>query len=143
MASTAGVSSEATPSAVITVYRQDYQPVPYTITTVGLEFVLHEESTVARSTLSFERTPAAGAGSPPLELAGSPELELVALLLDGVAVPPSSYERSAKGGLVIRGLPSTPGFTLSVETRLKPQDNTSLEGLYKSSGNYCTQARGA
>ena len=30
-------------------------------------------------------------------------------------------------------------FTLEVETFIKPQENFSLEGLYKSSGNYCTQ----
>ncbi len=28
---------------------------------------------------------------------------------------------------------------VEIETELKPQDNTSLEGLYKSSGNFCTQ----
>lgn len=28
---------------------------------------------------------------------------------------------------------------MEIETELKPQDNTSLEGLYKSSGNFCTQ----
>jgi hypothetical protein len=28
-----------------------------------------------------------------------------------------------------------------VTTALKPQDNSLLEGLYKSGGNYCTQVR--
>ncbi|MGZ5278990.1 MAG: aminopeptidase N, partial [Pseudobdellovibrionaceae bacterium] len=30
-------------------------------------------------------------------------------------------------------------FELKIETELKPQENTSLEGLYKSSGVFCTQ----
>ena len=30
-------------------------------------------------------------------------------------------------------------FTVETEVRIRPQDNTSLEGLYKSSGNFCTQ----
>ena len=32
-------------------------------------------------------------------------------------------------------------FGVEVVTELKPQDNTLLEGLYKSSGNYSTQVR--
>ena len=32
-------------------------------------------------------------------------------------------------------------FEIVIVTELKPQDNTLLEGLYKSSGNYCTQVR--
>lgn len=30
-------------------------------------------------------------------------------------------------------------FELEVVTAIKPQDNSLLEGLYKSGGNYCTQ----
>merc|ERR1719199_1483795 len=33
----------------------------------------------------------------------------------------------------------TESFKLSVVTEIRPQDNTLLEGLYKSSGNFCTQ----
>lgn len=36
-------------------------------------------------------------------------------------------------------LPAGP-YALEVVTHIKPQENTSLEGLYKSSGNFCTQA---
>ena len=31
---------------------------------------------------------------------------------------------------------------MTLETRLEPQNNVALEGLYRSSGNFCTQ-RGA
>lgn len=38
---------------------------------------------------------------------------------------------------------SLPGeFEVCITTELKPQDNSLLEGLYKSSGNFCTQVRG-
>ena len=30
-------------------------------------------------------------------------------------------------------------FILEIQTQLQPQKNTALEGLYKSSGNFCTQ----
>jgi aminopeptidase N len=39
--------------------------------------------------------------------------------------------------LTLSDVPET--FTLEIETFTKPQENFSLEGLYKSSGNYCTQ----
>ena len=34
-----------------------------------------------------------------------------------------------------------PLFELSIVVAIKPQDNTQLSGLYKTSGNYCTQVR--
>ncbi len=39
--------------------------------------------------------------------------------------------------LAIAGVPDR--FELEIETFIRPQDNTALEGLYKSSGNFCTQ----
>ena len=49
----------------------------------------------------------------------------------------TTYERTAKG-IALSSLP-TAAFDLRVETVIKPQENTALEGLYKSSGNFCTQ----
>jgi len=43
----------------------------------------------------------------------------------------------AEETLTIHSLPSE--FTLSIQTKIKPQENTALEGLYKSSGMFCTQ----
>ena len=49
----------------------------------------------------------------------------------------SGYELTDKS-LTLLSPPAGP-FELEVVTALKPQDNSLLEGLYKSSGNYCTQ----
>lgn len=38
----------------------------------------------------------------------------------------------------LQGLPTGP-FDVEIVTEIKPQDNSLLEGLYKSSGNFCTQ----
>lgn len=35
--------------------------------------------------------------------------------------------------------PPAGAYELEIVTAIKPQENTDLEGLYKSSGNYCTQ----
>jgi aminopeptidase N len=70
-----------------------------------------------------------------LELSGE-KLELGAIQIDGKAVTAERYEVSAEG-LKLFAMPES--CQLSIETFIRPQENTSLEGLYKSSGNYCTQ----
>jgi hypothetical protein len=54
-------------------------------------------------------------------------------------VPESGYEVTAKS-LTLLQPPAGP-FELEVVTAIKPQDNSLLEGLYKSGGNYCTQVQ--
>jgi hypothetical protein len=55
----------------------------------------------------------------------------------GDPVPESGYELTPKS-LTLLQPPAGP-FELEVTTAIKPQDNSLLEGLYKSGGNYCTQ----
>lgn len=52
-------------------------------------------------------------------------------------MPESGYEVTPKS-LTIKSPPAG-AFELEVTTAIKPQDNSLLEGLYKSGGNYCTQ----
>lgn len=58
------------------------------------------------------------------------------MALDGEALAEGGY-RIEGDKLVICGVPDS--FSLTIATRIKPQENLALEGLYKSSGNYCTQ----
>ncbi|KAK9785346.1 hypothetical protein WJX73_008039 [Symbiochloris irregularis] len=118
------------------VYRKDYKPTPYLIDQVHLTFQLGEEHTTVLSDLHFK--PNYQGDSPPeVVLNGRKDLKLQSVKVDGKDVPQEQYEVSEKL-LMIRGLPKGP-FNLQIETQIKPQDNTSLEGLYKSSGNFCTQ----
>ena len=98
---------------------------------------------MVRSTLHLTRTAAAGGegvASPALELAGSPELVLRSLALNGVPLPAAAYTRTPKGGLLLHGpLPDGAPFELETVVAIRPQDNTALEGLYKSGGMFCTQ----
>ncbi len=113
-----------------TIYLKDYQPVPFQIDSIDLYFNLTEQQTVVTSTLKVQRK-----ASGVLRLDGK-ELELASIKLDGVELSADHYEVDAES-LTIAGLPDA--FELKIETIIKPQLNTSLEGLYKSSGNYCTQ----
>jgi aminopeptidase N len=63
-------------------------------------------------------------------------LELVSVQVDGSARGPEGYTVTD----TTLTLPDVPeAFTLTTEVRIKPHENTELSGLYKSSGNYCTQ----
>ncbi|MBP0573829.1 hypothetical protein J8J27_24315, partial [Mycobacterium tuberculosis] len=71
-----------------------------------------------------------------LELDGD-ELDLVSIALDGVTLAADAY-RATPDRLAIATPPAAP-FSLTIVTRLAPAKNTKLMGLYRSSGNYCTQ----
>ena len=122
---------EATPR---TIFLKDYAVPDYRVETVDLRVDLGEEVTTVRSTLRLRRDPERPSDTP-LVLEGQDQ-ELVSVALDGLPLAPDRY-RLAPESLTIAGVPER--FTLAVETRLRPQDNTSLEGLYRSGGLFCTQ----
>jgi len=121
---------------------QDYTPPPYLVDTVHLHVELGEEHTLVRSTLQVRRNPEpaahdARAGVAPDELVlHGQELPLLAARIDGVHVPGERLSHDAEK-LVLHKVPAR--FELELETRIQPQLNTALEGLYRSSGTFCTQ----
>lgn len=119
------------------IYLSDYVAPDYVFAKVALKFDLGEETTVVGNTMHVEPTFDSGAASRPLFLHGDPSMELAGIEVDGQALPESAYVLTPKG-LTITSPPTSP-FTLVITTVIKPQDNTELEGLYKSSGNFCTQ----
>ncbi|WP_422031387.1 aminopeptidase N [Reyranella sp.] len=119
----------ATPRAI---HRADYTPPPFLIDTVDLDVELGQETTKVVARLVVRRNPVAAARPADLVLDGK-KMELVSVVLDG---KPAAYEVGPET-LAIRGVPD--GFTLEITTRLRPQDNTELTGLYKSRDLFCTQ----
>ena len=113
---------------------KDYTAPDYLLDTVELHFDLSEEVTTVRSRLAVRANPDRPAGLP-LVLDGQ-DLELISLSLDGVPLASGRY-RTDTEHLTIEGVPAS--CTLEVETRIRPQDNTSLEGLYRAGSMFCTQ----
>jgi aminopeptidase N len=113
----------------------EYRPPGWLVETVDLDVKLHPTQTPIRTTLKLKPNPAAGAPAP-LVLDGE-GLTLVSLKIDGAPVAADGYV-ATPDGLVIAQPPHRP-FTLEIETLVDPQANTQLSGLYRSSGNYCTQ----
>ena len=122
---------DSTPRAI---YLKEYSQPHYWIDTVDLVFELGEETTRVLSTMTLRKN-SRYHGSYPLVLNGE-HVQLGMLRLDGVELAASGFEVNSEE-LIIHSVPDR--FELEIETIIKPQENTALEGLYKSSGNFCTQ----
>jgi aminopeptidase N len=114
---------------------EDYRPSDFLIDRVDLDVRLHPTATKVTATLSLRPNPK-GRADAPLTLEGD-EVSLKAVALDGRALPGIEFEASPES-LTIAQPPRGP-FTLTIETEIDPTSNTKLMGLYRSSGNYCTQ----
>ena len=113
---------------------KDYRAPDWLVDTVSLDVSLHPTQTKVRATLTLKPNPQSAAA--PLVLDGE-GLSLVALRLNGEALPPASYV-ATPNSLTIPQPPNGP-FKLEIETLVNPTANSQLSGLYRSSGTYCTQ----
>ena len=112
----------------------DYAPPPFLIDEVDLDFDLGEGRTLVRARLAVRRNPAAEAVAD-LVLDGR-GLDTRAVRVDGESVSGNRVEM-ADEILTVRDVPDA--FVLETEVAIRPGANKSLEGLYASSGNLCTQ----
>ena len=114
---------------------KDYRVADYLIDTVDLDVKLAPDATLIVATLAMRPNPAGVAGAT-LTLDGD-ELDLLSLLIDGETASGDAFA-STPQQLVLHHPPSRP-FSLTIETKIDPQANTKLMGLYRSNGVYCTQ----
>ncbi|WP_282604878.1 aminopeptidase N [Pelagibius sp. Alg239-R121] len=121
------------------IHLEAYRAPDYRIAKVALEFDLEPEATRVRSWLNVEYAALAPGGGdvgwPMLRLDGD-DLKLISIALDGVPLAPERYSLDDKA-LTIEV--TDPNFELEIETEINPKANTRLEGLYISSGTFCTQ----
>ncbi|NMY49433.1 aminopeptidase N [Pseudomonas sp. WS 5011] len=117
------------------IYLKDYQAPDYLIDETHLTFELFEDHTLVHAQLVMRRNPAAGSGLPPLVLDGQ-LLELLSVALDDRELSAGDYQLS-DSHLTVQ--PTSASFVIDSSVRIHPESNTALEGLYKSSGMFCTQ----
>ncbi len=117
-----------------TIRLQDYRPPAFWVSTVDLVFELGEEFTEVTARLCLRRNPAGPADA--LHLDGE-KLELRSLRLNGKTLTATDYTLTDAQLSIL----NPPGGELNLEivTRIKPKENLTLEGLYRSGGMYCTQ----
>ncbi|HET8708085.1 MAG TPA: aminopeptidase N [Pseudomonadales bacterium] len=114
----------------------DYRQPDYWIDAIDLYINLNEDVTQVRSVLQVRANEATNPNaSAPLKLAGV-DLVLKQVWLDQQTLSEDQYSVDAESLTLHQ--PKT-RFELIIENEIKPQLNTSLEGLYKSKGMFCTQ----
>ena len=111
------------------IHLKDYTPPAFLIGRVHLDVDIRADDALVKATLSVKRS---GSSTVPLVLDGD-ELELVSLLLDGKEFP----HEVKSDTLTLRDVPDA--FTLETVTRIVPQKNTKLEGLYATKSGFVTQ----
>ncbi len=110
-------------------YRKDYQAPSHTITDIDLTFDLYDNNTIVTALSKVVQK----GESTTLELDGE-GLELRSVKVDG---EDWAHHEVKEASLVLSDLPAE--FELEIITKIDPEANTALEGLYKSGGAFCTQ----
>jgi aminopeptidase N len=112
-----------------TIYLKDYAPPPFRVDSIDLDVDIRDDDALVRAGLRIKRN---GKGKEPLVLDGD-ELELISVSLNG---KPVKHAVTAET-LTIADVPDE--FALETVTRIVPQKNTKLEGLYAARNGFVTQ----
>jgi len=118
------------------IYLKDYQSPLFLINQTHLRFDLFEDYTQVDSRLVMRRNRQQHPDdNSPLVLVGQ-QLELLAIKVDGQLLLAGDYSLEGDNLTIFK---VSRDFELEISCRIEPQNNTALEGLYKSSGMFCTQ----
>ncbi|KAH7440983.1 hypothetical protein KP509_03G019600 [Ceratopteris richardii] len=134
VASEPAVKEEMAKESPKEIFLKDYKLPDYYFDTVNLDFILKEEHTLVHSkihVISRQGTLS------PLRLDGV-DVKLLSIRINSKDVKEGEdYSLSSKH--LILHHPPAAQFVLEITTEIEPQNNTALEGLYKTTGNFCTQ----
>ena len=114
------------------IYLKDYKKPAFSIEKVDLVFDLYEEHTTVQNSMSIHKVDESSKNI----ILDSIDLELQEIWLNDLQLKETRY-RYADEKLTVLNVPSS--FTLKIINKIYPQNNTELEGLYKSGPIFCTQ----
>ncbi|TAK76000.1 MAG: aminopeptidase N [Gammaproteobacteria bacterium] len=127
--------SEAASTSPQPIYLKDYHVPAYLIDEIDLHFDLQESHTIVKSHLKMRHNRLSSDQSHTLLLNGE-DLILESIQLDGKELTAADYELTDQA-LILHHVPDA--FDLDITTKIYPQKNTALSGLYRSRDTYCTQ----
>lgn len=113
----------------------DYQVPDYLIDETHLTFDLYEDHALVHAQLVMRRNPQLDTQLPALTLVGQ-QLQLEHLAINDQVLSAGDYQLT-ENDLTLQ--PTSQQFTIDSTVRIEPQNNTALEGLYKSGKMFCTQ----
>jgi len=114
------------------IYLKDYTKPAFSIESVNLTFELFEEYALVTNSMKIKKE---DKDTRELTL-DSVNLELKELWINDLKVTDSRYIIEQEK-LIVLNVPSA--FSLKIINKIYPQNNTELEGLYKSGSIFCTQ----
>ena len=140
------VAKQCEKSAPVEVFRSDYKPLPYTVSTVSMEFDIFDGKTTVTSTINLVPNPKYS-GELPAEMVLDGDETCVSLLelsMNGSSLEAVSDYTLSPGKLTL--LPSAfekmngeEYYALRTKVEIVPETNTQLSGMYKSGCMYCSQ----
>jgi aminopeptidase N len=113
-----------------TIFLKDYQAPTFKINTIDLSVNLYDDHAIIHNDMHITRTHAGE-----LYLHGD-ELELLSISLNQQLLSEEHYHLSPSH-LIINNCPDD--CHIQITTRIRPQDNSKLSGLYRSNQLFCTQ----
>ncbi|GHE83770.1 aminopeptidase N [Thalassotalea profundi] len=113
-------------------YLKDYLPSDFSINTIDLTFELDDNKTKVTSVMSISKNTSE---ANKIILNGE-QLKLIAVYYNDTALNASEYQVDDDS---LSFLIKDNECTVKIVTEIDPENNTSLEGLFKSGGAFCTQ----
>ena len=110
----------------------DYSPANFSIETVNLTIELDDTNTQVINELTVNRQ---GEHQEKLILDGE-KLTLISVSIDNELISTDQYQQLASSLIITT---EKNNFKLTIVTEINPVDNSSLEGLFKSGGAFCSQ----
>ncbi|MCW8986727.1 MAG: aminopeptidase N, partial [Gammaproteobacteria bacterium] len=126
---------KSTGSTPNTIFLKDYESPVYLVKHVKLHFDLHETETIVTSQLAVNLNIENTSLEKKFVLDGQ-NLELLSVKVNGELLSIDDYACDSEQ-LVITAIPSR--CEVEIQTRINPENNKALEGLYLSSEMFCTQ----
>lgn len=114
----------------------EYRVPPYLISGTELHVDLNEDISTVTATLKLSKNPDGTSESNDLVLDGGTAMDTLSIKIDGRQLLSNEYSVD-DDKLTLFGVPAE--FELETKVAIKPQENTALEGLYKSGDMFCTQ----
>lgn len=127
-------------------YLTDYTPPKFLVNSIDLDFDIHDGYTIVRNKMTIRNNAdsVSSSNNNNIELAGDLSLNLEKLIINGHSDGIKYDVNPTVGRLSIevdenRFYNENKEIPIEIVTRIIPEKNTSLDGLYKSKSMYCTQ----
>ncbi len=118
-----------------TIHLSNYTVPEYLVDSIYLTFILDETETTVRAESAIRRNPLSQSSDNTIFLNGD-AIALLSVHIDDAEIDHARIKQ-VSGGILISAVPKQ--FKLDITTKINPQANTALSGLYLSSANFCTQ----